>query len=172
MLLLLLSHFSHVWLFSTLWTITFEAPLSMGFSRQQYWGGLPFPSPEDLPNTGIKLKSLALQADSLPSELPGKPESWSQNYLENGRSGSLVHDLSAAAGCFSALLNKVDPIQGHLVDLSLSSEARGAPELIIQAYSQATCICWPKNQKLGLRCMSLGLGVEYLLITCELIKNV
>ena len=48
------------------------APLSMGFSRKEYWSGLPFPSPDDLPNPGIKPGSSALQAD-LPSEPPGKP---------------------------------------------------------------------------------------------------
>ena len=48
-------------------------PVSMEFSRQEYWGELPFPSPGDLPNPGIKPRSLALQADSLPSEPPGKP---------------------------------------------------------------------------------------------------
>ena len=47
--------------------ITHQAPLSMGFPRQQYWNGLPFPSPEDLPNPGIKPRSPALQADSLPN---------------------------------------------------------------------------------------------------------
>ena len=45
-------------------------PLSMGFSRQEYWSGLPFPSPRDLPDPGIKVRSPALQADSLQSELP------------------------------------------------------------------------------------------------------
>ena len=45
----------------------------MGFSRQGYWSGLPFPSPEDLPDPGIKPESPALQADALPSEPPGKP---------------------------------------------------------------------------------------------------
>ena len=50
-----------------------QAPLSMGFSRQKYWSGLPFPSPGDLPDPGIKLGSPELQVDSLPSELPGKP---------------------------------------------------------------------------------------------------
>ena len=50
------------------------APLSMEFSRQEYWSGLPFPSPGDLPNSGIEPRSPALQADSLPSESPGKPE--------------------------------------------------------------------------------------------------
>ena len=48
----------------------------MGFSRQEYWSGLPFPSPGDLPNPGIKPRSPALQADSLPAEPPGKPASW------------------------------------------------------------------------------------------------
>ena len=53
---------------ATPWTVAQQAPLSMGFSRQEYWSGLPFPSPEDLPNLGIKPKSPALQADSLPAE--------------------------------------------------------------------------------------------------------
>ena len=51
------------------WAVACQAPLSMGFSRQQYWSGLPFPSPGDLPNPGIKPRSPALQADSLPTEL-------------------------------------------------------------------------------------------------------
>ena len=50
-----------------------DIPLSMGFSRQEYWSGLPFPSPGDLPNSGIEPESPALQADALPSEPPGKP---------------------------------------------------------------------------------------------------
>ena len=54
----MLSHFSHVQLFATPWTIASQAPLSMGFSRQEYWSGLPFPSPGDLPNTGMKPASL------------------------------------------------------------------------------------------------------------------
>ena len=49
------------------------APLSMAFSRQEYWSGLPFPAPGDLPDPGIEPRSPVLQADSLPSELPGKP---------------------------------------------------------------------------------------------------
>ena len=53
----------------TPWTVACQAPLSMGFSRQEYWGGLPFPSPGDLPDLGIKLRCPALQADSLPTEL-------------------------------------------------------------------------------------------------------
>ena len=64
---------SRVWLFATPWTIARQAPLSMGFSRQEYWSGLPFPSPGDLPDPGIELWSHALQADALTSEPPGKP---------------------------------------------------------------------------------------------------
>ena len=54
------------------WTVARQAPLSMGFSRQEYWSGLPFPSPGDLPNPGIEPGSPPLQADSLPTELQGK----------------------------------------------------------------------------------------------------
>ena len=56
----------------TPWTVARQAPLSMGFSRQEHWSGFPFPSPEDLPDPGIKAGSPALQEDSLPSEPPGK----------------------------------------------------------------------------------------------------
>ena len=64
---------SRIRLFATPWTVAHQAPLSMGFSRQEYWSGLPFPSSGDLPDPRIKLSSPALQADSLTSELPGKP---------------------------------------------------------------------------------------------------
>ena len=63
-------------LWPALWdprTVAHQAPLSMGFSRQEHWGGLQFPSPGDLPNPGIEAGSPILQADSLPSESPGKP---------------------------------------------------------------------------------------------------
>ena len=64
---------SRVRVFATPWTVAYKAPLSMGFSRQEYWSGLPFPSPGDLPNPGIEPGSPSLQADALPSEPPGKP---------------------------------------------------------------------------------------------------
>ena len=57
----------------TPWTVAYQAPRSMGFSRQEYWSGLPFPSSGDLPDPGIKPRSPALQTDALPSEPPGKP---------------------------------------------------------------------------------------------------
>ena len=63
---------SCVQLFETPWTAAYHALPSMGFSRQEYWSELPFPSPGDLPDKGIKPRSPALQADVLPSEPPGK----------------------------------------------------------------------------------------------------
>ena len=65
---------SHVSLFSTPWTAACQAPLSMGFFRQEYCSGLPCPPPGDLPNPGIEPSSPALQEDSLPSEPPEKPK--------------------------------------------------------------------------------------------------
>ena len=56
----------------TLWAVAHQAPLSMEFPRQEYWSGLPFPSPGDLLDPGIKPWSPALQADSLPFELQGR----------------------------------------------------------------------------------------------------
>ena len=61
---------SPVRLFVTPWTVAYQAPPSMGFSRQEYWSGLPFPSPGDLPDPGIEPRSPALRADSLPTEPP------------------------------------------------------------------------------------------------------
>ena len=67
---------SHVWLFVTLWTVAWQAPLSMEFSRQEYWSTLPFPAPEDLRDPGIKPVSLvspALAGRFFTTEPPGKP---------------------------------------------------------------------------------------------------
>ena len=79
---------SRVRLFVTSWTVAHQAPPSVGFSRQECWSGLPFPSPGDLPNPGIEPGSPALQADALPSESPGK--------LEDALSSSLKKILMAA----------------------------------------------------------------------------
>ena len=63
---------SRVQLFVIPWTVAYQASLSMGFSRQECWSGLPFPSPGDLPNPGIEPRSPALQEHALPSEPPGR----------------------------------------------------------------------------------------------------
>ena len=75
-LLLLLSHFSHVQLFSAVWTLAYQVPLSVGFSRQKHWSGFPCPPPGVPPDSRIKPTSLtfpALTGGSLPLALPGKP---------------------------------------------------------------------------------------------------
>ena len=64
---------SGVRLFGTPWSVAYKAPLSMEFPRQEYWSGLPLPSPGHLPHPGIEPRSPALQADYLLSEPPGKP---------------------------------------------------------------------------------------------------
>ena len=87
--------------FVTLWTAAHQAPLSMRFSRQGYWSGLPFPSPGHLPNPGIEPRSPALQADSLLTELEAKPIHIStcsqmtllcisENYLHTSRFGLIT----------------------------------------------------------------------------------
>ena len=69
-------------LFATSWTVVHQAPPSTGFSRQEYWSGLPFPSPGDLPNSGIEPGSPALQADALTAELPAKPIKLANIFLQ------------------------------------------------------------------------------------------
>ena len=64
---------SRVQLFATPWTVAYQAPPSMRFSRQEYWSGLPFPSPGDLSDPGIEPRSPTLQADTLPSITPKEP---------------------------------------------------------------------------------------------------
>ena len=68
--ILVVKSFSRVRLFLTPWTVAHQAPPSVGFSRQEYWSGLPFPSPGDLPHPGTEFGSPAWQADALPSEPP------------------------------------------------------------------------------------------------------
>ena len=69
----MLSRFSPVRLSVTLWTVALQAPLSMGFSRQEYWSGEPFPSPGCLPDPGIEPESPALAGGFITTEPPGKP---------------------------------------------------------------------------------------------------
>ena len=82
---------SCVRLFAAPWTVACQAPLSVGFSRQGSWSALLFPSPGDLPNTGIEIRSPALWADALPSELPGtqreSPALSQRPHLQAGRRG-------------------------------------------------------------------------------------
>ena len=85
---------SRVRLFATEWSVAYQAPQSMGFSRQEYWSGLPFPSPGDLPDPGMEPRSPLLKADSLLTELPGNRgyllQTWKLICLFNS-SGSKDH---------------------------------------------------------------------------------
>ena len=72
---------SRVRLFTTPWTVAHQAPPSTGVSRQEHWSGLPFPSPGDLPDPGIKPRSPTFWADALTSEPPGKPVLKNLNYI-------------------------------------------------------------------------------------------
>ena len=75
------------------WTVALQVPLSMGFSRQECWSGLPFPSPGDLPDPGIEPGSPTLQADSLPSELPPRPFCL-ENPIDRGARQATVHRIT------------------------------------------------------------------------------
>ena len=80
----------------TPWPVALQVSLSLEFSRQEYWSGLPFPSPEDLPDSGSEHSSLALQADSLPSEPPGKPLIMAEAGVKLGIHCILGGELGAA----------------------------------------------------------------------------
>ena len=103
---------SCVWLFVTPRTVVYQASPSMGFSRQEYWSGLPFPSPGDLPNVGIEPRSAALEADTLLPEPSGKPFCLGRVYLT-----SLPFGQSPASSRQGA------PWQPFHVDLSTESGA-------------------------------------------------
>ena len=78
---------SRVQLFETPWTVACQASLSTGFSRLEYWSGVPFPSPGGLPDPGTESRSPALQADSLPAEPPRKPREHISGYQWGGGRG-------------------------------------------------------------------------------------
>ena len=96
----MLSHYSCVQLCATLRTVAHQAPLSMRFPRQEYWSGLPFPSPEDLPDSGIKPVYLYMhwQVGSLPLVPPGKP--------------NIISAAAAAAKSWQSCPTLCDPIDG------------------------------------------------------------
>ena len=94
----LVKSLSRVWPFATPWTVAHQAPPSMGFSRQEYWSGLSFPSPGDLPNLGIEPRSSAFQADALTSEPPGFPRQYCLCVLNRWGSWG-VEELHLTSGC-------------------------------------------------------------------------
>ena len=126
------------------------APPSMEFSRQEYWSGLPFPSPGDLPNPGIEPGSAALRADALPSEPPGSGlnpiNTWCvracgrSNHIQLFATGSSVHgdspDKNTGVG-YHALLQQIFPTQAELMSpvsrfagRFFTSEPLGKPQIL------------------------------------------
>ena len=99
---------SRVRLIATPWTVSYQAPPSMGFSRQEYWSGLPCPSPRDLPNPGIEPRSPEFQADDLTSEPPGKPQynTYSNAQILYEMSSSINRDI-----CLSSSNIETMPLQ-------------------------------------------------------------
>ena len=128
---------SRVWLFAIPWTVAYKAPLSMEFSRQEYWSGVPFPSPGDLPDPGIEPGSPALQAEALASEAPGKlPLRYSRCvFIARGHLTDIIGawESSHTCACKSlhlcpALCNTVDcsPLMGLLCPEDSPDKITGA----------------------------------------------
>ena len=94
---------SHVRLIATPWTVACQVPLSMGFPRHEHSSGFPFPSPGDLPNLGIELKSPVLQADSLLTKPPGKPKGICRELTKLRLLGLICRDDSQLVGFIEIL---------------------------------------------------------------------
>ena len=108
-------------MFVTPWTITPQAPLSMEFSGQEYWSGLPFPSQENLSDPGIESGSPALWADSLPSELPGKPRNPFQVVLFQDLLACIISYLLEAIcldSCNKMLTGNLPPVLKTVINNS------------------------------------------------------
>ena len=122
--------FSHVRLFVTPWTAAYSATLSMGFSRQEYWSGLPFPSLGDLLDPRIEPGSSALQADSLPSEPPATRENQGHKQIEESRFGprqlGFSNELISNRECFRHRAKKTSMMDvSPLVSTDNTVKSRG-----------------------------------------------
>ena len=129
---MVLSRFSRVRLLVTSWTVTHQTPLSMGFSRQEYCCGLPFPSPGHLSNPGIKPGSSKLQADSLLSEPPGKA----------------LYRCLGAYKCITPFFHKWEcsvPVFGQSIDSILAVAHQAHCDLLKSLYSCAGATGGPRR---------------------------
>ena len=122
--LLLLCHFSNVWFFATPWTIAYQTPLSMGFSRQEYWSGLPFPSQVIFPTQGLNscfLHLLHWQVGSLPPVPPASVKGWPWAHRDvQEESGPPTKGSSAGPGWGHRLVVSIN-LQGQPWDYWHSS---------------------------------------------------
>ena len=124
---------SCVWLFVPPWTVAHQAPLSIEFSRQEYWSGLPFPSPGDVPNPGIELGSPALQAVSLLSEPSGKPKQQCKSAIIICTSALSIVPLPSP----SHLSKASHPFKTHIPFV----QGHSWKEWQIQPLANASCVC-------------------------------
>ena len=121
-----------VQLFATPWTAASQAPPSRGFSRQEYWSGLPFPSPGDLPDSGIEPRSPTLQAGALPSKPPGKPQRDFLSICPTLRSRRDLRDLQ------KSLFLSV--YQWHCCDVSLDVSQGYSPFCFNLSFKATLCL--------------------------------
>ena len=141
---------SRVQLFATPWTVAYQALPSMGFSRQEYWSGLPFPSPGDLPNSGIEPRSPALQTDALPSEPPEKPIDGQKNYqiLSKGiGQGDIIKDSGVGEGWGTALVGWSDWDSLELRCKGWEDPAMQSQGRLIQAEESLLQTLWSQNEQ-------------------------
>ena len=131
--------------------MTRQAPLSMGFSRQEYWSGLPFPAPGDLPNPGIEPRSPTLQACSLPFEPPGKPTSlnffpislWHQSWWSEFLYSTLMQKLNLASGWDFEIFSVLEVVAVYPIHFPLFSSCKQSRDFFkVLAFWKGTVILW------------------------------
>ena len=134
---------------ATPWTVACQAPLSVGFSKQEYWSGLPFPSPGDVPDPGIEPGSPALQANSLPTELWGKPlyplDVSNSNHLLQAVTANYVSrhsQVSPRGKSKSALIENHEVIKMIEIEEQNPSRVRNLTKLPIVSWLD---LCFPSN---------------------------
>ena len=141
---------SRVQLSATPWTVAYQASPSMEFSRQEYWSGLPFPSPQYLPDPGIKPRSPKLQADALASEPPlswkSERKEWDYYLQHHGRTWSILCLVKYGAGSRS-LLQGSNPGLPHCRQILHQLSHKGSPRILEWvAYPFSRGSSRPRNQ--------------------------
>ena len=151
---------SHVWLLETPYIVVRQAPLSMRFSRQEYWSGYPLPSPGGLPDPGIEPRPPALQAESLLSEPPGKPQFKSAWWQINLLLDCKISDSSLVSGTcvFSSLLTYNHPGDGYT-----AGDVWGTKVLLSHALTQS-------NHMIHLFCYGLNKSGTQLIICAYILQ--
>ena len=133
------------------WSVAHQAPLSMGVSRQEYWSGLPFPSPGNLPDPEIESRSLTLQADSLPSEPPGKPIEMAVQFFDLFISNDCLthHPLAPKFHSHPGHHHHWKSLDLHIYSLNtFSSLPHGTLHFLVPLQYGTMWVVWPMAQKL------------------------